>query len=761
MSRVSRHVIGTSPARLDGVEKVTGRAIYVGDISLPGMLHGKVLRSPLPHARLLHVDARDAEKLPGVAAVVTRDDIRGFGLFGAAYKDQPIVAIDKVRYAGDPVAAVAAVDEATAAEALSLIRVEYEDLPAVTDIDAALAPGAPLVHETTAAGGELHGQLYQAAAEFSGTNICYRFAYERGNVDKAFKEAARIFEHTFTFPRVQHYSLEPHAVVASARRDEITVWASSQDPFTLREHLAETFHMPLNRVRIIVPAVGAGYGGKLSVKTEPLAVALSKKAERPVKLVNSAEESFKTVTRHPARFRIKTAVTGDGRLLARECEIYMDTGAYADAGPRVTQKAGYRAPGPYRIPHVRTNAYTVYTNTVPAGAFRGFGTPQVTWAYESQMDIIAQELGLDPVTFRARNLLRRGETYTAGDTPVDCDLEEGLERAAKAIHWQRKSAGSSGKGVSCCMKDGGGTYKVSSAAVKMASDGSVLLLTGTVELGQGARTALSQIVAEELAIDVDQVRVGELETDAIPYDPATNASSSTVVMGLSVQRAAQDLKRRLLSAASRALETPPERLVLKGGRVYAENGRSLPYEAVIAQQFGARAGEIVGQGSYQDRKSKRAVLGSPTTFWEISWGAAQVAIDVETGEIAVEKYVSIADVGRALHRAQCLGQDEGAAVMALGHSLYEEMIYRDGQLLNGNLLGYRLPRFSDLPGEFHSILVENENGPGPYGSKGTGEGGLLPVAPSIANAVARAAGVRLYDLPLTPEKVWRALKNRM
>jgi CO/xanthine dehydrogenase Mo-binding subunit len=440
----------------------------------------------------------------------------------------------------------------------------------------------------------------------------------------------------------------------------------------------------------------------------------------------------------------------------------MDTGAYADAGPRVTQKAGYRALGPYRIAHVKSDAYTVYTNTAPAGAFRGFGTLQVTWAYESQMDIIAEKLGIDALEFRLKNLLKKGDLYTPGDTPVDSDLREGLLRAAGAIGWKIKSAnGSTGKGLSCCMKDGGGTYKFASAVAKMISDGSVVLLTGTVELGQGARTALSQVVAEELGLALDRVVVAQLDTDSTPYDPGTNASSSMVVMGLCVQRAAQDLKRQLLQAAGKALGEKVANLSVKGGHVHSRRGKKISYNAVIAKYFGANAGEIIGKGSYQDVKSDKAALGSPTTFWEISWGGAEVKVDRDTGKIKILKYISVADVGRAIHPIQCEGQDEGAVMFAVGHTLSEEMVYKDGQLLNPNLIDYRVPNFSDLPEEFETVLMENQNGPGPFGSKGMGEGGLLPVAPAVGNAVYNAVGVRLYDLPLTPEKVWRALKEKL
>ncbi len=754
-------VIGSAEARLDGEEKVTGKAHFTVDIELPGMAHGKILRSPYAHARLLRVDGKRAESLPGVFAVITREDQKQFKMFGAAYKDQTLVAVDKVRYSGDPVAAVAAIDEATAEEALRLVEVDYAALPAVTSLGDALAPNAPLVHDAASRGGELMGEHYETPKEFSGSNLCYRFSYAKGNVEEGFAKADHVFEDEFTFPRVQHFSMEPHATVAHVDGQHITLWAGTQEPFTLREHLADIFNVPLSKVRIIVPYLGGAYGGKLAVKTEPLAAALSWKAHRPVRLVHTIEESFKTVTRHPARFRIRTGVTKDGKLLARQCQIHMDTGAYADAGPRVTQKAGYRCFGPYRVPHMKTDAFTVYTNTVPAGAYRGFGTLQVTWAYESQMDIIAAKLGLDPLQFRLKNLLEKGELYTPGDTPVDCNLKEGLRRAAKAIGWGQKSEKPHrGKGLACCMKDGGGTYKVSSAAVKMNADGSLVLLTGTVEVGQGARTALSQIVAEELGVPLSRVAVAELDTDVTPYDVNTNASSSTVVMGLSVQRAAQDLKRQLIRHAAKLLKVKPERLSLRNGTIHAGKGRAIPCEALMRQIFLSRAGELIGRGAYQDIKSKKAALGSPTTFWEISWGGAEVEVNPDSGEIKLLKYVSLADVGQAIHPVLCEGQDEGGVMNAIGHTLLEEMIYQDGQLINPNLVDYRVPTFTELPHAFETILVENHNGPGPFGSKGTGEGGLLPVAPAIGNAVYHATGTRLYGLPLTPEKMWRALKGK-
>jgi CO/xanthine dehydrogenase Mo-binding subunit len=755
-------VAGTDAHRVDGVEKVTGKAMYTSDIQLPGMAHAKILRSPVAHAKLTKVDASKAREMPGVITTLTRDDIKNFNYkYGATYKDQSIVADDKVRYVGDPVAAVLADDPATAEAALELIDVEYEELPKVTNIEEATASGAAQVHEGGVARAELRGSTYGAPERFTGTNICYYLTFGRDDVDKGFAKADHIFEDTFRFQKVQHYALEAHNNVAYYDGEKLTVWASCQDPFTLRDHLSGIFRLPLSRVRVIVPYVGGGYGGKLYVKAEPISAALSWMTRRAVKLQLSVNESFRTITRHPARVTVKTGVSKDGKLVARDCQVYMDTGAYADAGPRVTQKAGYRALGPYRIPHAKVEAYGVYTNTVPAGAFRGFGALQVTWAYESQMDMIAERLGIDPLEFRLKNLLKKGDLYTVGDTPVDCDLKEGLLKVADAIEWKEKNKKPNrAKGISCCIKDAGGTYKVAGATVKMSSDGSVVLLTGTVEVGQGPRTALSQVVAEELALPLEQISVAQLDTDATPYDISTSASSSMVVMGTAVQRAAQDVKKQLLQCAAKVLKQDVDSLILSQGQVVTKKEQAISYSKVIVDFFGSKAGELIGKGLYKDKRNPKAVLGSTTTFWEVGWGGVEVEVDTDTGVVHLLKYVSACDAGKAINPDQCIGQDEGAVMFGIGHTFMEEMVYEDGQLLNGNLVDYRVPTFRDLPDQLDTILIENGNGPGPFGSKGIGEGGLLPVASAVANAVSRAVGVRIQELPLTPPKIWRALRDK-
>jgi CO/xanthine dehydrogenase Mo-binding subunit len=617
------------------------------------------------------------------------------------------------------------------------------------------------VHEAGVARAELRGSVYGAPERFNGTNICYYLTFGRSEVERGFARADHVFEDTFRFQKVQHYSLEAHNNLAYYDGEKLTVWASCQDPFTLRDHLAGIFKLPLSRVRVVVPYVGGGYGGKLYVKAEPISAALSWMTRRPVKLQLSVNESFNTVTRHPARVTVKTGVTKDGKLIARDCQVYMDTGAYADAGPRVTQKAAYRALGPYKIPYAKVEAYGVYTNTVPAGAFRGFGALQVTWAYESQMDMIAERLGFDPLEFRLKNLLNKGDIYTAGDTPVDCDLAEGLLKVADAINWnERSSLPNRGKGISCCIKDAGGTYKVAGATVKMSSDGSVVLLTGTVEIGQGPRTALSQVVAETLSLPLEQVAVAQLDTDVTPYDISTSASSSMVVMGTAVLRAAQDVRQQLLQCASKILKHKVDTLTLHNGQIVVGERPAISYSKVIVDFFGSKAGEIIGKGLYKDKRNPKAVLGSTTTFWEVGWGGVEVEVDPDTGVVRLLNYVSACDAGKAINPEQCIGQDEGAVLFGIGHTLMEEMVYEGGQLLNGNLIDYRVPRFDDLPEKLETILIENGNGPGPFGSKGIGEGGLLPVASAVANAVARAVGVRIKDLPLTPPKIWHALQAK-
>jgi CO/xanthine dehydrogenase Mo-binding subunit len=479
----------------------------------------------------------------------------------------------------------------------------------------------------------------------------------------------------------------------------------------------------------------------------------------------SADESFKTICQPRAKVTIKTGVKNDGSFVARRCELYLNAGAYVNSTPSVTEKAGYRAHGPYRIPHVLTDAYAVYTNTVPAGAFRGFGGPQVAFAYESQLDIIARALRIDPVELRLKNLLDRGEEYAPGDTPIDCDLKEGLRQTAEAIDWYKRETivkGVSvkrGKGIACGVKDGGGTNKAAHATVRILFDGSIELSSGSLEIGQGVRTIFAQIVADEFSVPVDTVRVDEPDTSYTPFDSATNASSATSVMGQAVQRAARDAREQLLLAAASRLGTQVSELALKGGMIVNRES-AMSFRDVLRVNSDDGSPDIIGKGFFQFPRSDKVPLGSPVPFWEIGFGAAEVEIDEMTGQIKILKYVSLTDAGKMIHPIQCRGQDEGSVMFGIGQTLLEELIYQDGQLANSNLVDYRLPKFRDLPISLNTIILEEGGGPGPYGSKGMGEGGILGVAPAVCNSIYDATGLRLKEVPLKSEKVWTAVKNK-
>ena len=750
-------VVGRSVPRVDGVEKVTGRARYVTDLALPGMASARLLRSPYPHARLTRIDASRARALDGVHAVLTGPELTWCDpYFGPAFRDRPIVAIDVARYEGEPVAAVAADDELIAAEALDLIEVEYEELPAVTTLEEALVPGAPLVHATEPLAG--HFADLSTLSARPGTNICHHFHYERGRGAAGLGEADLVVEDTYRFPRVQHYSMEPHAALAAwDETGGLTVWASTQNPYSVRVELARMFGAPLSRIRIIVPLLGGGFGGKTYAKLEPVAAALARVAGRPVRLAASAEEAFRTVRRCDARVAVRVGFRGDGRLLAIECRADFDVGAYADIGPRVVQKATYTATGPYRVPHVKLESYAVYTNTTPGGAFRGFGVPQLAWALESLMDIAADRFGVDPVDLRRQNLLAHGEEFAPGDTPIDGKFEESLTRAADAIGWAQAAAGDRGKGVAAMLK-ASIAPSVSEAVVRLHADGSVTVLASTVEMGQGARTVMAQITAEVLALPVSRVTVAQPDTSVTPYDQTTSSSRSTTLMGRAVQEAAEDVRAQLLGVAAPHLGVPVAEFALDDGSVVGRD-RRLPYPEVLALRFGMAGGELIGRGVVAPGRSA-APLGGSTPFWEMAVGAAEVSVDEETGAVSVEKYVSVADVGRVINPLQCEAQDEGAVLQGLGHTLLEEMVYEGGQLLNPNLIDYRVPRAEDVPRHLECRFVENADGAGPFGAKGAGEGSLIPVSPAVANALARLTGVRFRELPLTPERVWHALRGR-
>jgi CO/xanthine dehydrogenase Mo-binding subunit len=732
-------VVGKSVRRVDGVDKVTGNARYAGDLIIPGMIEGKFLRSPYAHARIRSIDTRDAEAMPGVVAVVTSRDFTDISPYAGRgkNKDQPIVAVERVIFAGQPVAAVAALDRATAEEALSKIAVDYEELPAVIEVEEAIADGAPLVHG------------------FAAKNICFQTELVKGDVVEGFAAADEIFEDEFEFPMIYHYAMEPHTAIAHVDGDGINIWTSTGHPFGVRQEVAEVFHYPLSKVRVQVNFVGGAYGSKSGAKIEPLVVALARKAGRPVRVVQSVSEAMATCRRHAVKCKVKTGVMRDGTLVAKQAEIFLNTGAYTETGPVVTGRTLTRILGPYRYPNLKISAYCVYTNTVSAASFRSIGGPQTAWATESQMDIIAQKLNLDPVELRRKNLLRNGEEIRPKFKPLDADLAKGFKLVVDKLGWDGPvSKDGRGRGVGFGTTDPGAPL-ASTSTVHVLSDGSVVFLCGTVELGQGAKTIMSQIVAEELRVPLERVAIRPIDTAFTPFDRSTGSSRSTTVMGKAVELASRDARRQIVELAMEHFECPEDAVALKDGEAIA-GGKKISYGELIHKHFAMQGGELVGTGYAH---SGMAPVPANPLFWEIGIGAAEVSVDRETGKVCVEKYITAADAGKALHPLQCEGQDEGSAMMGFGHTFYETYHYDGGQIVNSTLVDYKVPTFDDVPAEFESILIEDGNGPGPYGAKGLGEGGIIPVAPAVANALFWSTGARVKSLPLTPEKVWRAMRE--
>ena len=732
-------VVGNSVARVDGADKVTGRAKYVADLVVPGMIEGKFLRSPYAHARIRSIDTREAQALPGVVAVLTSKDLDDIGHYmgRGKNKDQPIIATDRVIYSGQPVAAVAALDRVTAEEALNKIHVVYDELPAVITVDEALANDAPRLHQ------------------FAEKNICARHELIKGDVEKGFAEADVIVEDDFEFPMIYHYSMEPHTAIAQVDSDGITIWTSTGHPFGVRADVAEVFHMPLSKVRVHVNYVGGAYGSKSGGKIEPLVAALARKAKLPVRVVTSVAEAMATCRRHSLKCKVKTGVKKDGTLVAKQAEMYLNTGAYAETGPIVTGRTLTRILGPYRYPNLKINAYCVYTNTVSAASFRSIGGPQTSWATESQMDIIAHKLAIDPVELRRKNLVKKDEELRPGYKPLDTDLAKGFKLVTDKLGWDGPvSKQGHGRGCGFGTTDPGAPL-ASTSTVHVLADGSVVFMCGTSELGQGAKTIMSQIIAEELHVPLERVTIRPIDTAFTPFDRSTGSSRSTTVMGKAVELAGGDARRQIVELAIEHFECPEDAITLKDGEAIA-GGKKITYGALINHHFADQGGELVGTGYAH---SGMAPTPANPLFWEIGIGAVEVSVDRETGKVHVEKYVTAADAGKAIHPLQCEGQDEGSAMMGFGHTFYEAYQWDGGQIINSSLVDYKVPTFDDVPDEFESILIEDANGPGPYGAKGLGEGGIIPVAPAIANAVFWTTGARVKTLPLTPEKVWRAIKE--
>jgi len=742
--------IGTSYARTGGLERVTGAQQYLADIKVNDVLQVKLVTVPCARARIISIDTSAAAALPGVRLVVTADDLpQPVPRFGPHAEDRPVIAVGRVNYHGEPVAAVAAETKEIAEAAARLVEVEYEELPAVVTVDAALAPDAFLVQDPA---------IRRPDDPLAETNMFSEHRFGWGEVEAAAAEADLIVENTYEYPMVTQFAIEPHGCIAAPDGDGIVVWSTIQHPFQLQKILAKVLGMPLAKVRVIAPDLGGGFGGKQWPNVQPLCAFMALKAGRPVRLVMTLEEAFQAVRRTSAKVHIRTGVKKDGSLAFEDIVSNFLVGAYADIADRVVSKGNYLAAGPYNVPAVRIIARGVLSNTPPATAMRGFGVPETAWAREMNLDDCALALGIDRLEIRLRNLARYQDEFVPGDTPADGRWEQTVQRAAELIDWGEPLPPNCGRGIAVAAKSGP-TTGLSYSIVRLLGDGSAIVFSGTSDMGQGARTVFAQIAAEELGVPMEKMAVVMGDTAVVPYDQQTSASRSTVLMGTAVLNACRDIQGQIRSVASRLYGVDEEAITVDRGVVRLPD-KELSVVEVAKAGLGKMGGEYVGKGMGR----KDAVPGHPlqgtAAFFEFNCTAIEVQVDPGTGELTVLRHVTVGDTGKSLNPMQVRGQDDGAAIQGLGHAMMEHYIFDEhGRVRNLGAIDYRIPTSKDLPLELISEQIENGDGPGPYGAKGVSEGAILCVAPALGAAVRDAIGVAIRDLPLSPERVWRAMRD--
>lgn len=750
-------VVGRRVYRIDGPDKVTGRAEFVADIALPGVLWGAILRSPYPHARIAAIDVSRARRLPGVHATVTAEDTpkRGWGVF---VRDQPVLAIDKVRYVGEEVAAVAATDLETAREAIDLIRVEYEELPAVFDPESAMMPDAPLLHE-----------------EFP-RNTAASIDLERGDVDTAFLESAIVIEETFQSQPQWHAAIETIGSVADYRPSgKLTLWMNTQTPFMARGRIAWALGMTEGDIRIIQPYVGGGFGGKSCDDNNALICSvLSKAAGRPVKLINSREEEFLAGSRPrvPMKIWVRMGFDRTGRVMAKQLRLVADNGAYSGKAPGVFGVASLRHDAAYKYPNVKVESSLVYTNKIPTGAFRGFGNPSAAWAVEQAWDMAAEALRMDPVDLALKNASEPGDVSPHGHRITSCELKQCVKRAATLFDWQSKRDNRlpfRGIGMGTTVHVSGkrhfGDYDGSTAVVKINEDGKVFIWSGEGENGQGTMTVLCQIVAEELGVPFSDVAISQSDTDLTTYCHGAYASRLTYVAGNAVRRAAAAAKEQLKETAAGLLEAAADDLEVRDGAVFvrgAPSGRTVSVAEVARARQYRRGGEtIVASGSFDPDSELQDAnrYGNESGAYNFGAQMAEVEVDSETGQVRIVQFVSVADCGTVVNPMAAEGQQEGAIAQGIGYAMTETLQTLDGRPVNPNLSDYKIPCAQDMP-PLSIAFADSYEPSGPFGAKGLGELGLDPTAAVLANAIYDACGVRITELPITAEKIYRALRAR-
>jgi len=775
--------IGKGISRLDGVEKVTGAAVYVHDMILPGMLYGKTVRSPHPYARIKHIDTGAADRIPGVRAVLTGKELDyKVGLY---ILDKDILAKDFVRYQGEPVAAVAADSELIAEQACREIGIEWEVLKPVLDPLDALEPDSPLVHPYLGDYDYMKGVFLPQA----GTNIPHQQKVRKGNIEEGFKRADHIIENSFYNPPAQHVPMETHVAIAqSLPKNKVKIWTSAQSPYTVRNLFSVCFGIPHEKIRVQVPYVGGGFGGKAGIHLEPLSYVLSKKAGgRPVKLKMTREEEFNTIpSRQGLYSEFKTGVTKEGKITALEVRFYWDAGAYADYGVNIGRAAAYSGAGPYEIDHCKIDSFVVYTNKIFGTAYRGFGHVEALWGIERNMDIIARKLDMDPVELRMKNVLMPGSTTITGEkiTENTGRVDKCLEAVAKDIGWagnksdeqrrrdRRQTGKVRGKGVALLHKAPAmPTFTSTGVILKFNENGTVDLITSLVDYGQGTYTALAQIAAEELKIPVEKVHVPwDCDTAFTPYDWQTVASKGVLMTGNAVIAAAHDCMKQIKETAAHVLRCSIDELVCDKERVYVHHNPDeyLEYRQVVSgysyPNGNSIGGPVIGKGKYiaqgLTHLDSETGQGLPALNWTYGAHAVEIEVDVETGETEVLKLASAFDVGKVMNEKLVRGQIVGGVVQGLGSAVIEEFHFsKDGKVLNPSFVDYKIPTAKDIPLEMTQHVIETPQLDGPYGARGVAEQPMISIPPAIGNALYDALGIDYYQLPLHSQRIYMGIKG--
>ncbi len=731
-------------------ERVTGATRFIDDLEIPHVLHGKFVRLSCGRAKIRQIDLSRAADIPGVVRIFTFNDFpEGVPRYGPLVMDRPVLADGIAKYTGDPVALVVGESEQDALEGARAVAVDYQMLPPILTREAALSPELALVHDPE----------MRPDSVWKNTNIMDEWDYRWGKVEGKEQGCALVLENIYRSPFVHHFALETHCSIGLPDSEGVTVLSAVQHPFLVRRVVATMLGLPQSKVRVQSIDMGGAFGCKGYPQLEPATALFAWLMQRPLKIHLSAEESFIMAQREAAYIHIRTGFDPQGMIVFQDIEADFLVGAYADISPRVISKSCLHATGPYRTPNARIRARGLFTTTPPTTAFRGFGNTHTVAALEIQMNEAAARLNMDPLELRRRNMRRRGDLIVARELPVDGDWAGALQMAADAIGWHTPKPEGHGRGIAFGMKSSI-PGSASSARVSLNADASATVYVGTTEMGQGTRTALSLIVSKALDMPLERISIQIGDTGVVPHDTITASSRSVVNMGNALTAACASIKKQLKTIAAEVFGVEEEQVKFERGQILAGD-REIPLATLMRKKFGLYRSEIAGEGTFQGKSDASHPLGGPAPFFEAVANAVELHVDSETGQVVLDKLVHVTDVGKAINPRRASGVDEGGNIIGVGVSLSEQLLYdRSGGIVNGSSLDYRIPTVADIPEQMISLFQENHDGPGPQGAKGLGEGGILAVAPAICGALFDCTGILFTEIPLTPEKIWRAMSKQ-